>query len=727
MRSSLLVILISFMLPLMCSGQISQGGEPQDLIMLKSASIPLIEMPYVNNYYLREKTVDLYQKENGDIKPFKFAHAFDVNLNPENSGQWFKTVYGLNSWVLKIRSEKAKSLNLIFSEFELPNEARLFIYNGSKEHLLGAFTSANNKLSGKFAVSPVEGDEIVIHYEVPDHQRDLVPFTIKKVNHDFVGILEKSVRRPLGEMAGECNIDINCDLGEKWNDVKDAVCRMIVNGVEICTGALINNTNEDEKPYIISASHCYDKWEYAETSIYTFNYESPFCAPLDGDPVNTISGAFMKAQFDSLDFALVELSVIPPPDFRPFYAGWSKSEELPDSTVSIHHPQGDIKKIAVDNDPPVISDFNSQYTKNGFLKIQRWEAGVTEVGSSGGPLFDMEQNIIGTLTGGVAVCSNPVRDYFERFSLSWDYKNDSTKQLKYWLDPKGTDSDSFSGKRFYEDEDYCGAFTNLNDNDTHELVSLTASGKFEGYWGGTNNVGITEFVEQFSIYGNEQLSGVSLGVGKIHKSNQSTSSTIKIKVYNGAELPEEMIYSKNVLIRDMVDDAMNFIRFDEIVEPSDTFFVGFELSNMQRRDSFVVYQSLRPANTKNHFYFKENNAWRNFDEATSGYNSMVNVFELVACNLEDTINEIPGEEKIANIDIFPNPAFNELVLRSGAEVYLEDISVVNLMGQRVEAGITRRGSKSVKISLAGNVPGVYFIRINTSKGFISKKVSYIPW
>src|SRR5665811_548632 len=154
---------------------------------------------------------------------------------------------------------------------------------------------------------------------------------------------------------------------------------------------------DSQKPYIISAAHCYDKWEYAETSVYVFNYESPYCAALDGDPYHSVSGALMKAQFDSLDFALAELSTVPPPEFRPYYAGWDHSSDIPVSTVSIHHPQGDIKKIAFDYASPGISDFNSHYIKNAFLKIDRWDFGVTEVGSSGGPLFNNDKNLIGTL------------------------------------------------------------------------------------------------------------------------------------------------------------------------------------------------------------------------------------------------------------------------------------------------------------------------------------------
>lgn len=726
MRALLLIILCLFF-SVTSRGQISQGGSPLEIVHLKSAGVPVIDMPAFN-VDVEQKSASMEQSEENRLKPFKFAHAFQVSLNTTNSGKWYVSDQGFYIWRLIIRSKGARSINLIFDHFKLPENARLFVFNKKENYVLGAFTAFNNKASGKFAVSPVAGDEITVQYEITSKNISNNDFEIIRVNHDFIGILKSGDRRPLyPKIADDCNIDVNCALGADWSEVKNSVCRLIVNGKEICTGTLINNTAEDQKPYVLSAAHCYDKWEYAETSVYVFNYESPYCAPLDGDPSNSISGALMKAQFDSMDFALAELSLIPPPTFRPYYAGWERSVTLPDTTVSIHHPQGDIKKIAMDEDPPEIADFNSSYIKNGFLKILRWDEGVTEEGSSGGPLFNMDKNIIGSLTGGLAICSNPINDYFERFSKSWDYRSDSAKQLKYWLDPLNLNKQTLAGKQFYEGEELCAAFTNLNNNDVHENVPLIKSGVFSGYWGGTNSTGITEFVEQFSIYGNEQLSGVSLGVGKIDKDPGSTQSQITIKVYDGKAQPETLIYSENIFIKDLVENAMNFIGFSEIVEPSDTFYVGFELSNMLPLDTFVVYQSMRPANTENFLYFKQDGIWQSFKEASLGYNSIVNVFELVACNVDDTLNDTPILDDQDGILVFPNPTQSVFTIAANSDISEENISVFNLIGQIVEVQMSKVQERKIEINLAGNVPGVYFVRYKTSKGNISRKVSFVPW
>jgi hypothetical protein len=705
--------------------QISEGGKPRQPEMLKSNVIPVVEMPAILNSQLISKVKSDIQSKIR-LKPLQFAHSFEVNLSPKNSGIWTTTKDGYAIWQLKIRSKTAKSINLIFDHFSLPNGARLFLYNENKSQILGAFTSRNNKSSGKFAVLPVAGEEITLQYELPEYIGNKNNFTIKKVNHDFTGILKYDERRPLNKTAGSCNIDIKCPEGDEWADVKDAVCRIIVNGVEICSGTLINNTEENEKPYVISAAHCYDEWKFAETSVYTFNYESPYCAPLDGDPTHSISGAIMKAQFDSLDFALTELSVIPPPEYHPYYAGWDRQGNIPDSSVSIHHPQGDIKKIAWDSNSAEFSSFNSSYTPNGFTKILRWDGGVTENGSSGGALLNSEQNLIGTLTGGAATCSNPVRDYFSRFDMAWDFKNDSTKQLKYWLDPLSSGLNKLDGKRFDENENLCQTFTNLDEFDNHENIKLTTSGEFNGFWGGTNNAGITEISERFSITGEEELAGISIGVGKLEY-NFANSSEITLKIYNGQDLPETLIYSEDIPISDFEEDAMTYIGLTESISPADTFFVAIELSNMLQQDTFAIYQSLREPEKENNFYFKQDDIWKSFKTSNLENYSISNVIEILACNVLKSVKDTFLVDDELEIIVYPNPTNSSFTVEAGKQIELNKLQVFNLLGKEIMVGFSDYQERKVKIDLSGNVPGVYFVRFNNGKGFVTRKISYVPW
>ncbi|MFA7490792.1 MAG: T9SS type A sorting domain-containing protein [Mariniphaga sp.] len=709
--------------------QVSQGGTPMQIPALKNAHIQTVVMPALDNNELLMRA-KLCSDENR-LKSFRFASGFEVNISPEKYGTWRYQINGYDIWQIRIRSSGAYSLSLVLDNFQIPEGGRLFLFNEAEGHYLGAFTSNNNKKSGKFAVSPVAGDEIVVQYEIPSGMNRGNYFVITEVNHDYTGLL-KNVRRPMQTVAGLCNIDVNCPTGEAWSDVKDAVCRIIIskrnlNGIskEVCTGTLINNTAENQNPYILTAAHCINKQEYAETAIFTFNYESPLCAPLDGDPVHSISGAKLLASSDSLDFALLELSLMPPPEFRAFYAGWDNRKVIPDSSVSIHHPLGDIKKIAVDKDSPGYSDFSSGYTPAGFLKIAEWDEGVTEDGSSGGALFNPEKQLIGTLTGGAATCYNPVRDYYSRFDLAWEYRTDSSKQLKYWLDPLNKNVQTLSGNRFYEDENLCIAYSHLDGPDKHQNILLRDNGRFAGYWGGSNSIGITEFVERYVFSGQVILHGLAMGIGKL-RFTPDYKSEMKVNVYNGGVFPGERIFSKTVKIDQLTAKAMNYIDFQDQVMPADTFFVGFELSNMRDQDTLTVYQSLRQDDQENFFWYKQQGEWFNYQSPIRENFSITNVFELLVCNVQWAVSEtsivkFPGEALI-----YPNPANGPFAFETGQEFIPGNIHVFNLLGQEVDATLDPIHNKKVLIDLTGNIPGIYFVQLKAGQSMITRKVSYMP-
>ena len=421
------------------------------------------------------------------------------------------------------------------------------------------------------------------------------------------------------------------------------------------------------------------------------------------------------------------MSIVPPPSYRPYFAGWNRSSNMPDSSASIHHPKGDIKKIAIDRNAPGISNFGKGYTPNGFLRIFRWEEGVTEEGSSGAPLFNPAGHVVGTLTGGNATCSNPVNDYYSRFDMAWNYKPDSAQQLKYWLDPNLTNAIVQPGRRFYEGDNLCMAFTNLEDYDQHGLIALNTQSGDAGYWGGTNSLNITEFVEKFSIAGDELLQGVSIGVGEIKLNSQVSNSEITLKIYNGNLVPQTLIHFQKVRLLNLVSGAMNYIPFDKPVVPAETFFVGFELSNLRPDERFVMYQSLREQKGANFFWFRRNNQWYNFQDANTDRHSIANVISLIACNVNEEVPPTDLVTRPMDAIIYPNPAKNWFTFEAGQEISLENIRIYNLTGQEVQAKLQKSGDKKILIDLADNLPGIYFVRFNSKLGSISEKVMYVPW
>ena len=663
-----ILVILLFVLPIAVTGQISRGGIPIQIQKLKSTSLntDLVVMPAIDNSKMR----GLYSRTDQNmLKPFRFAHSFDVSLNTNNSGTWYNTSL-VNVWQLRIRSVGAYSLNLIFDRYKLPEDARLFLISENTGEIKGAYTSDNNSASHIFAIEPIAGDELLLQYEEPVNVSFRGELQVAKVAHDYVGIVTKD-HRPLG-ISGACNVNVNCDIANGSENIRDGVCRILVEGSELCTGTLLNNTALDGAPYILTAYHCFiingvnptpTKMEaLAQSSVFIFNYESPYCSSIDGDVSHSLSGSSVKASFDSLDFALVKLNNIPTPNFRPYWVGWNRKNIAPSSSICIHHPLGDIKKISIDYDPTITSKFNSNYLAKGFWNVLRWEYGVTEEGSSGGPLLDQNKQLIGTLTGGSASCPPglPTNDYFAKFALAWDYRKESSKQLKAWLDPLNSNVEKLNGMAPNPGVTLCSPETNFKDTDTHTIVKIPDLITKKGYWSGSNLLGFTEFAEQFKFSKNCEISGISLGIAKA-KIN-SVNSSIDIQVYQGTDKPETLVYTQNFTINKLYSDAMNYLSFAKPVKTTGNFFVSYNISKISAGDSLVVYMANRKSDTTNSFYLKNKDGWSAYNSQNLNGNGSALLVELIACNIDD---QSPVDTTKSNTTVdrfFPNPISGNSIL-----------------------------------------------------------------
>ncbi|MBC8006144.1 MAG: trypsin-like peptidase domain-containing protein, partial [Verrucomicrobia bacterium] len=533
-------LFLLFVLPKKVDGQISQGGIPIHIQKLKSAAAhDLIVLPAVDNEKLQRENQDSQQQSG--LKAFRFAHPFDVSLSTANSGQWYSTPE-VNVWQLRIRSVGAYSLNVIFGNYRLPENARLFIIGATQEDIKGAYTTFNNSPYNSLAIEPVAGDEMLIQYEEPVKSAFRGELEISRISHDFMGLGTARDRRPLG-ISGSCNVNINCDQVDGTEDIRDAVCRIIVEGTDVCTGTLVNNTANDGTPYLLTAYHCINSETKANASVFLFNYESPACVSVDGDVSRSMSGSNLRASFDSLDFALVELREDIPFANRPYLAGWNRRNQIPTSSKSIHHPMGDIKKIATDKDAAKTSSYSRDYLVNGAWKILRWDTGVTESGSSGGPLFDQDNLLVGTLTGGSATCSVPTNDFFSKFALAWSYRREQNRQLKTWLDPVNSNAEKINGHDPNIGETLCQPITNFKNADFHDALQIREGGVHKGYYGGTNSAGFTDFAELYKFSESCEIQGVSLGIAKAKTNPLFAESMINVRVYEGENEPVTLLYS----------------------------------------------------------------------------------------------------------------------------------------------------------------------------------------
>lgn len=385
-----------------------------------------------------------------DNQPYRFGQEIEVSFHPNTHGTWDDLGHG-KIWRLLVISPNAVSLNFIFSDFFIPEGGHLYIYNNDKTDLLGAYTSEQNRPEGLLGTWPVSGDQVWIEYYEPKSQAGKGQLHIQKVVHGFYQITGDSLETRGYNDSSSCNYDVNCDIGYDFSNQKEYLKRSValfIVGGSVCTGTLINNVENNQAPYFITANHCDDGNPGTWAFRFNWHRDNPICGT-PGTSTNpsyhqTISGATKLMSNPKTDVMLLRIQGNLPYNWNLYWAGWNRSsEEVSEFTVSIHHPSGDVMKICRDNEAPIKLDapFNN-HPEVSFWKIENWEYGLTENGSSGAALFDSHGRIIGQLAGGMSQCVNGsyngLSDYYGRFDVSWDYGDTPETRLSDWLDPFNT-------------------------------------------------------------------------------------------------------------------------------------------------------------------------------------------------------------------------------------------------------------------------------------------------
>ncbi len=335
-------------------------------------------------------------------------------------------------WRLSFMCREAKSVQIVFSKFRIPKGSQLFLYDEGMDRIAGAFTSANNRDDLLFAIADFKESRVILEYYEP-------------VNSEFEGILEigsfgLGFSEPLFTEAGPGFINVNCPIGKDAQLAKHAVCKMTFKsgsyGVT-CSGALINNTRNDGTPYFLTANHCMTTQAEAATLTTYFNYENAGCDGAIGESL-TLYGAELLATGAPSDFTFLKLKENPPPEYQPYYAGWNVQDKPVKGAMGIHVPYNETKKISLEYDSiysnPVRVEWDDNSTSPvGSHWIVGFDDGGTSQGSSGSPLFNMNNQVIGQLHGG-----DDIQAFYGKLSYSYTHKEPGYHTMRHYLDPDST-------------------------------------------------------------------------------------------------------------------------------------------------------------------------------------------------------------------------------------------------------------------------------------------------
>jgi lysyl endopeptidase len=699
---SVLVVISSHSLPIY--GQLSRPGNPVAVAYQGAPKISIYEVPLPE--IMKLKT----QVSNGQIplKPASSGTMIDVDYNPMKEGIWDTLSNGFRIWRAAFHAKDVSLMNVVFSPYRLNKGVKIFLYDPGRKTILGAFTDINNKSVNLLATAFLPGDILIVEMQVPGYLTSFGELAIAGIGCDFSETGGKGqLKDGWYGTAGTCNVDINCLDDSVYQTLKNAVVRIVYDGGERCTGTLLNNTRKDGINYVITAEHCISSEASANGAVFYFDYESPWCEGPDGSIAKSVSGATLRATGNNLDFSLLELLEPVPFTYKPYYAGWDISGYAPASGYSIHHPFGDVKKISREEHPLLVTNFGQGYDVNTHWLVRHWESGTTEAGSSGAAFLDSYNRLIGTLTGGMATCEDPVNDYFQMFSHCWDDYPDQRNQLAYWLDPLYIQPEYLDGFDPYRDFWLTG--DTLSNITAEESLVLESGDLTWGSYSGHNADYLTGFAERFKLDAGKRMMGLMLQVA--HNFVATPDSKMNIMVWEGESVPGNVLYQKEFSLADLAGENQNFVEFDSIISTGSTFFTGYQLQYVAPQDTFSTYMaSNRQTDHYNTAYVYNGHQWQSLADYTLGgiYSSFA-IMPVVFDTLPDEIYKPDFTDDVIN---YPNPTSSFIWLEfRELSPYTVEVTLMNAQGQIMMEKEFGPYQHTIRLEHLDLNTGIYLIRI----------------
>ncbi|NBC83619.1 MAG: trypsin-like serine protease [Bacteroidetes bacterium] len=672
------------------------------------SEIPVITLPSPDS----QAITPMQQASASRFKNKIFARLISTDIFLNKQGVW-KKHNGYRVWSLGIFSPGAEALTFKLKNVNMHAGAELYLYKNDLTEYQGPYTRHDVSNYKTLLTPPIKGALIYIEYRVPDQQLT-GSFEIKQVGHALPDIFKDSRY----QLSDYCHSDVNCFTDPVIQQLKKGICRILINNNEYCTGILINNTEQDGKPYVLTAHHCIETASKARNSLFHFNYESPFCDGPDAT-FKTIVGAEMIATTENLDFTLVELAQKPNFLLQPYYTGWNNQAITPENVFSIHHPQGDVKKVAFDYDQLFVSNFGEGFDDAAHWWVSRWEEGTTEKGSSGSPLFNNNGEVIGVLSGGSATCESPESDFYQRFDVAWDKYSEADEQLKAWLDPDGLGILSFPGFDPYESiKATADTLSNFLDEEPLQLLD----DDFWGYVSGHSSLGNTKFAEEFVIHKNRTFFGINMHLAKAFTANDS--SRIVIKIWSGENKPNQVMAEQEYLLDFFGADETQFIQWESPVSlDSGKFYVGYEIHyQSQPTDTFALYHSpSRSTEESNTAYAFDGSQWHPMNYYYPFTNISLGIKPVVFDSLPVKV-DTPFQPGQKIFRLRPVPAINKVTIDL-EEFYSQSVlgTVYNSQGKLVHEFRIEPNNSLKELSTVLYPNGIYIVRLNINGEYYHQK------
>ena len=351
---------------------------------------------------------------------------------------------GRHVWRLAVRSPEASEVRIHFTDFHV-GTGKVWVYGGDGRQAVQEFSGNGLFNDGDFWTATVSAERVTVEYLAGDGLRqDAAPFRISEVGHlwevtsqmvtESTGGLSLAANGPSTasapasalalsaaaggngrEIAG-CHLDVACF--PEYRAQATGVARIIyakTGGLYLCSGALVNTRSGNGTPLFLTANHCIDNEESARSVQANFFYQSESCGGGLRQVENVLGANYLISQtFSKGDYSLIRLLGVPKSEVY-FFGLTTEEPAVGTRLTGIHHPAGSYKRISfgprVADESIAVGDGTGVYTSpaDRYYQIDQRQ-GRTEGGSSGSPLLNAKNQIVGALSSGPVFSANIAED-----------------------------------------------------------------------------------------------------------------------------------------------------------------------------------------------------------------------------------------------------------------------------------------------------------------------------
>lgn len=385
----------------------------------------------------------------------RFATPLSKRIDSDTDGTW--TVEGDRAlWSYRLQLQGAKSVSFFAPVASLPPETDMFV---------GGIPHGHPEISRSGMWSKIiAGDLLEIEAWVPVIHRDQFHLVIDEVQAGFrmTPATKSASKSETSAKAAEGDSRNYTCFRNPQNEAEGrATVRLYVANSGQCTGSFVNNSNNDQRPFVLTALHCasnFDNLDIDASSVtIEFNGETACGSFLTHTDGPTMFGASHRAAKD--DTWLVEMDSAVPSTIPVFYAGidartaaaGSAHPSSASTLLGITHARGLDKQILL-FDRVIASSQSRSATPPYYERSPAWDglykAGherASSPGGSGSGLFDLSGHISGTATGYFIAGDCPSGSFdpndsygcpvYGQTSVAWGKGLPPEQSLSYWLVP----------------------------------------------------------------------------------------------------------------------------------------------------------------------------------------------------------------------------------------------------------------------------------------------------